>query len=294
MWKRTVDLTYRRLAFLRDTSEADIRRTLRVSYIKVAEAQARGAIHFHAVLRLDEATPAGTWAPPPDWATAGLLAAAWRWAVRRAEQPCPHPHHPTHRPSDLPPTALARWGDQADTRTLTVDGGELTPAAVGNYLAKYVTKSVSTSGALDSRIKNVDDLTTRMIFLPAHHAAIVKTAWQLAAWSTFRPLGLGRWAHQFGFNGHWITKSRAYSTTFAVCRERRRTWARTHTATGEERVPLDAWGRAADDEQILTVTHWQYHAAGYARTGDQALADLAATLARSRREAARTSEPAAT
>ncbi|WP_328591763.1 replication initiator, partial [Candidatus Frankia alpina] len=184
-------------------------------------------------------------------------------------------------------------GEQTDTRTLTVDGGELTPAAVGNYLTKYVTKSASTSGALDSRIKNAEDLATRLIFLPDHHAAIVKTAWQLAAWSTFRPLGLGRWAHQFGFNGHWITKSRAYSTTFAVCRERRRVWARTHTVTGEERVPLDAWGRPENDDQVLTVARWQYHAAGYARTGDQALADLAADQARSRREAARTDRQAA-
>lgn len=293
LWKRTIDLTYRRLAFLRDTTDTDLRRQLRISYIKVAEAQARGAIHFHAVLRLDTPTPAGTWAPPPPWATAALLATAWRWALRRAEQPCPHPHHPTWRPTDLPAIAVARWGDQADTRTLTVDGGELTPAAVGNYLAKYVTKSVSTSGALDSRIRDAEDLHARLIFLPEHHAAIVKTAWQLAAWSTFRPLGLGRWAHQFGFNGHWITKSRAYSTTFAACRERRRTWARTHTPDGQERTPLDAWGRPEDDEQIITLAQWQYQAAGYARTGDQALADMAADQARSRREAARRDEPAA-
>uniref|UniRef100_UPI003013E6E1 replication initiator n=1 Tax=Candidatus Frankia alpina TaxID=2699483 RepID=UPI003013E6E1 len=186
------------------------------------------------------------------------------------------------------------WSKEADTRRLTVDGGKLTPAMVAAYLAKYVTKSVTDSGILDRRIRDTDDLWTRCLYLPDHQATIVRTAWNLAVWPVFRDLGLHRWAHQYGFNGRWITKTRNYSTTFKACRERRRTWARTHTPTGEERTPLDAWGRPEDDEQVLTLAHWQYHAAGYARTGDQALADLAADQARSRREAARTSEPAAT
>ncbi|WP_336502452.1 replication initiator [Candidatus Frankia alpina] len=271
-----------------------------MSYIKVAEAQARGAIHFHAVLRLDDATTdPGSWAPPPAWATADLLAAAWRWAVRRAVQPCPDPHRhdlPTQlvpAPVVRPPMAAARWGEQVDVRPLVVDSGDLTPATVGNYLAKYVTKSVTDSGALDSRIRDAEDLYTRCLFLPDHQAELVKTAWRLAAWSDFRDLGMNRWAHQYGFNGHWITKSRAYSTTFAACRERRRTWARTHTPAGAERTPLDAWGRPEDDDQVITLATWRYQASGHARTGDQALADMAADQARSRREAARDSRATA-
>ncbi|WP_250289452.1 replication initiator [Frankia sp. CiP1_Cm_nod1] len=295
LWKRTIDLTYRRLAFLTDRTERKTRRQVRISYIKVAEMQARGAVHFHAVLRLDDATThRGYWAPPPAWATAELLAACWRWAVRRAEQPCPDPHRytlPTRlvpTPTPRPPMLAARWGDQADTRPLTVDGGDLTPATVGNYLAKYVTKSVTTSGALDSRIRTPDDLTTRLLLLPDHHAELVRASWRLALRADFADLGMDRWAHQFGFNGHWITKSRTYSTTFAACRERRRTWARTHTRTGEERTPLDAWGRPEDDDQVITLAAWRYQASGYARTGDRMLADMAADQARSRREATRT------
>ncbi len=241
------------------------------------------------MLRLDAAsTDPGVWAPPPGWATADLLAACWRWAVRRAVQPCPNPHRHTPDRGTPGPTAVVRWGDQADTKPLTVEGGELTPATVGNYLAKYVTKSVTASGALDSRIRNADDLHTRRLFLPAHQAAIVTTAWRLAVWPVFHELGMHRWAHQFGFNGHWITKSRTYSTTFAACRERRRTWAKTHTRTGEERTPLDAWGRPEDDEEVITLAAWRYHSSGYTKAGDRELAAMAADQARSRRENART------
>jgi hypothetical protein len=300
LWKRTVDLTYRRIATLRGVSEKALRRTVRISYIKVTEAQARGAMHFHAVLRLDDAsTDPGVWAPPPAWATADLLAACWRWAVRRAEQPCPDPHRydlPTPLvpiPVARPPMAAARWGEQADVRLLTVDGGDLTPATVGNYLAKYVTKSVTASGALDSRIRNADDLYTRLLLLPDHQAELVRASWRLALHADFADFGMDRWAHQFGFNGHWITKSRTYSTTFATCRERRRSWARTHTRAGVEHTPLDAWGRPEDDEQVITLASWRYHSCGYASTGDQVLAEMAADRARSRREAARTNRQAA-
>uniref|UniRef100_UPI002AD1FF13 replication initiator n=1 Tax=Frankia sp. Cr1 TaxID=3073931 RepID=UPI002AD1FF13 len=170
LWKRTIDLTYRRMATQTGESEHATRRLVRISYIKVAEAQARGAVHFHAVLRLDDAsTDPGHWAPPPPWATADLLASCWRWAVRHAEQPCPDPH-PYDLPTPLvptptarPPMAAARWGEQADTRMLTVNGGDLTPATVGNYLAKYITKSVTASGALDARIRSADDLHTRLL-----------------------------------------------------------------------------------------------------------------------------------
>ncbi len=307
LWKRTLDLAYRRMAAhvglpvlghnrADGTRRVGLRDLVKISCIKVAEGQRRGAIHFHGVLRLDDAALLpDVWAPPAQpWATADLLASCWRWAVAHAKTPCPDPHRPTRPAEGGPyPTLDVRWGKEADTRRLTVDGGEMTPAMVAAYLAKYVTKSVTDSGILDRRIRDTDDLWTRCLYLPDHQAVAVRTAWNLAVWPVFRDLGLHRWAHQYGFNGHWITKTRDYSTTFAACRERRRTWARAHTATGEERVPLDAWGRPEDDDEVITLAHWQYHAAGYARTGDQALADLAADLARSRREAARTSEPAA-
>jgi hypothetical protein len=58
LWRRTLGVTvYRALAQLLSISEAEVKRLVRVRYTKVAECQVRGAVHFHAVIRLDAAPP---------------------------------------------------------------------------------------------------------------------------------------------------------------------------------------------------------------------------------------------
>src|SRR4051812_39140078 len=64
LWRRTIIQVRRELARLRGLSERELRRRVRLSYIKVAEYQHRGALHFHAVMRLDAA--GDTVAAPPD------------------------------------------------------------------------------------------------------------------------------------------------------------------------------------------------------------------------------------
>ncbi len=308
LWKRTVDLAYRRLARAGGLSERACRKTVRISYVKVAESQGRGAVHYHALLRLDDATtPDGEWAPAPGWASGKLLADCWRWAVTHAEESCPDPHvfdepseadainalidggllAESYRPepaASFPALVAARWGEQCDTRHVHVEGGELTPLAVGNYLAKYITKSVVAAGTLDRRFRDTDDVHARLPFLSGFHARLVSTAWRLGAVPALADLELRNWAHQFGFNGHWLTKSRRYSTTFTARRVARRVWARTHTPSGGERVPLDAWGRVEDDDVVVTLADWRYEGSGYKTPGDTWLALQAADQARSRRE----------
>ena len=61
-----------------------------MSYVKVAEYQARGALHFHCVLRLDAAQPkdrADLVEPPPAEFTADLLAEAIRAAAAHTTAP---------------------------------------------------------------------------------------------------------------------------------------------------------------------------------------------------------------
>ncbi|WP_054568866.1 replication initiator [Frankia sp. R43] len=308
LWKRTVDLTYRKLATHLSTSERAVRTALRISYVKVAEMQARGLVHLHAILRLDRgSTRDGEWITPPDWATGELVGRCLRQAAETVRVPCPDPH--LHAPitmeqalatlagaglTDTAPAtgptpvhgAEVRWGAQLDIRRIHVETGDLTPATVGNYLAKYITKSTTDSGRLDRRIRDGEELSALLPFLTEHQAALVKAAWRLGVWPEFDDLRLHTHAHEFGFRGHWLTKSRRYSTTFGKRREARRIWQRTHTPNGQERVPLDAFGRPDDSDETVIVATWRFHSVGYRRDGDRWLALQAADQARSRREEA--------
>ena len=59
LWRRTSIQIPRELARLRGLTQKELRERVRVSYIKVAEYQRRGALHFHLVVRLDCAPPRG-------------------------------------------------------------------------------------------------------------------------------------------------------------------------------------------------------------------------------------------
>jgi hypothetical protein len=89
LWSRTTIYLYRTLAQLAGLTEAELRRLVRISFAKVAEYQKRGAVHFHAIIRLDTATDCGCpacVAPPPSGFTAELL--------ERADQEPPLLDHP--------------------------------------------------------------------------------------------------------------------------------------------------------------------------------------------------------
>jgi hypothetical protein len=81
LWRRTTIAVQRALGRLVGLQEDELRQLVRISYAKVAEFQRRGAIHFHAVIRLDAATDCrcpGCLAPPPESFTATLLEDALR------------------------------------------------------------------------------------------------------------------------------------------------------------------------------------------------------------------------
>jgi hypothetical protein len=198
-----------------------------VSYAKVAEFQRRGAIHFHAVLRLDAATVCrcpDCLLPPPEPFDADLLEDVLRQAVPAVIVPCPS--------VDGGPERYARWGLQLDVRNLTAgddQAGELSAEQVAGYIAKYATKATESFGAgLDRRI-GADDLD-HLDGLPAHVAELVRACWALGGRPELEGLRLRPWAHMLGFGGHWSTKSRRYSTTFTVLRRARATFAKRRRA----------------------------------------------------------------
>jgi hypothetical protein len=213
LWRRTTIALHRALSRLVALQEGELRQLVRISYAKVAEFQRRGAIHFHAVIRLDAATDCrcpGCLAPPPEPFTAAQLEEALRHAVPAVCVPCPA--------VDGEPDRYARWGEQLDVHNITKDSseaGELSAEQVASYIAKYATKATESFGAgLDRRLGG-DDLE-HLDKLPAHVAELVRAAWELGGRSELGGLRLRAWAHMLGFGGHWSTKSRRYSTTRAT------------------------------------------------------------------------------
>jgi hypothetical protein len=281
LWRRTTIAVQRALARLVGLDEAALRLLVRVSYAKVAEFQRRGAVHFHAVIRLDAATDCrcpGCLAPPPEPFTAALLEDALRLAVPAVRVPCPS--------LDDGPERYARWGEQLDVHNITKDSeqaGELSAEQVAGYIAKYATKATESFGSgLDRRL-TADDLDC-LDGLPVHVAALVRAAWELGGRPQFDGLRLRAWAHMLGFGGHWSTKSRRYSTTFTALRRARVAFAKRRRA--RDGVPLDAFGRAEDDQAVIVLATWAYVGSGYQTEGERWLALSAAARAREQRRVA--------
>jgi hypothetical protein len=198
LWRRTITYLPRELAALCGLSVAALRRQARIAYAKVAEFQARGSVHVHAVIRLDG--PDGPDTAPTGGATAERLAGA---VARTAARVAVTVAGPGGR------EVMIRWGEQIDTRPMNTGGardGDGQGAGVAGYLAKYATKDAQAGGGLDRRIR-VEGVIERAE-LSDHARALMHSAWRISP----------RWAHNLGFRGHFLTKARRYSVTFAALR----------------------------------------------------------------------------
>jgi hypothetical protein len=282
LWSRTTIYFYRALAQLTGMTEGELRGLVRVSFAKVAEFQRRGAVHFHAIVRLDVTTDCGCpgcVAPPPAGFTAELLEAAVRKAAEAVTVPCPVVDE------DQGVTLTARWGEQLDVRHITEAGDDkdLSAEQVAGYVAKYTTKSTEAVGVtLDHRVCEVE---LEGLDVPAHVAELVRACWELGAHPSLATLRLRKWAHMLGFGGHFSTKSRRYSTTLGALRRARVAYA-TRRRRGDT-LPLDAWERPGDDQTVIIVAYWIYLGSGYQTTGEAWLAASAAARAREARRVAR-------
>jgi hypothetical protein len=287
LWRRTAIQLPRELARLTGLAHRRLRERVRVSYVKVAEYQSRGALHFHCVVRLDAAQPkdrADLVEPPPAEFTADLLVDAIRAAAARTTAPIPQPARDAGAPSrQLAREACAaapqvvRWGRQVDVRVLARSEA----ASCAGYIAKYATKSTEAVGGLLYRLsaRDLEQLRVR-----PHVARMVRCAWDLATKPHLRALRLRRWAHALGFRGHCFTKSRRYSTTFTRLRQARHEHQLRQAHGGERRDP---WGRRMSEGACAERRSWAFTGIGYRTLGDAWLAETAAVRARERRLVAR-------
>jgi len=263
-WNRFIIELVRVLAAQAGLSEREWRQRVRVAFAKVAEFQARGLVHFHAIIRLDgaedRATAPGVQVSPQE------LCDAIRHAASRAR---------LDGDAGNGQTTDIRFGEQLHTRVLAgaQDGRELHTGQVAAYVAKYSCKA--SHEQITTRDSDPDRWRDRGV--PEHLIATASATLRL----TDRPglRGLGRWVHMLGFRGHFVTKSRGYSTTLGELRAARATY-RAH-----QDQPHDDNAVKAEDDSMSVVAFWQYIGSGYLNPGDVLLAAGVEASLRAAREA---------
>ena len=192
----------------------------------------------------------------------------------------------TTEPAPGHPALTLRFGAQTDARPvrhgsdLPGTGHALSVQAVANYIAKYATKALDAPGIPDRPLRSALDIEA--LRCSRHYRQMITTAWQLGGGK----LGPGRsrlckWAHMLGYGGHFLTKSRRYSTTFGVLRRARTEHRRQQRHPSGERDP---WGRPLDETVVLVLATWSY-VDGYATTPEAELALASAAYARDHRHA---------
>jgi len=304
LWRRFTISLPRQLARLLGITQKKLRALVAVRYVKVAEYQARGVVHFHAVIRLD--APGEDYQPPPASCTPELLCDAIEAAAAAVRLGLgPDEDNPAR------PVLALRFGTQTDikivrrTEGLPGTGRALDGQAVANYLAKYVTKTLDVPGLPARRLTDEDELDR--LSCSRHYRQMIQAAWRIGTehaaaltrtWDMPHGQGtfavasalaemkqaiaagdgrLRKWAHTLGYGGHCLTKSRAYSVTFGQLRAARRDHQRTqHHPDGER----DPWGRPLDETVVLVLKSWTVTGTGHTTRAEADLAMAAAARAR--------------
>lgn len=255
LWDRFTRDVRRHLATSAGIVQSHFPQHARLSFARVAEYQKRAAVHVHAVVRLDG--PAGPNDQPPPWGTTDQLTDAVRASARRVLVRTPY--------SPAVGELALRWGTQLDARPLHTDADGADDDAVAAYVAKYVTKGASETGAgTDYRLTSWQDIEAAHV--SDHVRTLMRTAWLLGGLPEYEPLRLRTWAHTLGYRGHILTKSRAYSTTYAALRSER-----AHHL-GHIAIP-----------DTTTDASWRYVGSGHTPGAALIAAGIADDLAESRR-----------
>jgi hypothetical protein len=246
---------------------------VRLSFGKAAEMQRRAVVHFHAIIRLDGYDPDNPDAilPPLAELDAEDLKAAVDHAA--ATVTFTTPDHPT-----MPEGWQIGWGDQVLTKVITVAAeGQVTDAQVAAYLAKYATKSTEVTGHASNRLS---DDTVNLYADPdgTHTERLIEACWMLGRPGEWRRLR--RWAHMLGFGGHFLTKSRRYSITFALLRDQRVVFRRAQSSGPEQT-------ESTVEPTTLVVNFLAFVGAGWQTPADAMLANTSAAMAREHQQIAR-------
>jgi hypothetical protein len=269
LWRRTVPVYLpRTLAAEVGMTQARLRELVRVGYVKVAEYQRRGLVHLHAVIRVDRAMPkyrADELRPPDSRFTVALLEQAIRETVEAVSAPLP----------DELGGGRVCWGSELVVRPLDPEQRR----EIAGYLAKYATKSTEQAGGL---LHPVTDHDVNALPVREHVRDYMREAFRLAGDPALADRRFAPTAHQLGYRGHCLTKSRRYSTTFKALREAREQHVHEQLLARSK----DAAQRALADA-VERVATFHLDGIGHLTAADELLARSAEARAREQRRSAR-------
>ncbi|MEV0635458.1 replication initiator [Streptomyces sp. NPDC050619] len=271
LWNRFTTAVRRHLASAGGIPRSRLGEHLVVSFAKVAEFQRRAAIHFHAVVRLDG--PDGPGSSAPAWATEGALLDAVEHAAASSFATVPE--------SEAYGTERVGWGGQFDAHPIhpLPESDVPSGSAVAGYVAKYVTKGAADTGAgQDYRVTSLEDI--RAAVVNSHVRALMGTCWRLGGLAELEHLRLRPWAHNLGYRGHILTKSRRYSTTYGALREERADYRQGDS-------------KPTDGPDVVTESTWRYVGSGYTPAEADLVLGIAEDHAMSRQLAREAREDAA-
>jgi hypothetical protein len=136
LWRRFVTYLPRHLARLAGVTQKAFHVQVRIRFVKVAEYQARGVVHVHAVIRLDAL--GDDYRPPRISFVSSLLCDAIRQVAAAVSLAIEHGGQ----------AVTLTFGAQTDARpmnrdTIAATGKPLNADAVANYITKYATKTLA-------------------------------------------------------------------------------------------------------------------------------------------------------
>jgi hypothetical protein len=290
LWRRTRIYIPRHLAKVLGLTQKRLDEMVLVSYIKVAEYQARGLVHLHVAIRLDRKMPEyrnGEVRPPDPRFTTGLLEHAVHGAVKAVFAPIAENLH------SILGKRLVRWGQERDVRAID------DPGKLAGYLAKYSAKSTEQAGGLLHSIASED---VEYLQVTDHVRGYLREAFRLdeaaqreaarhddeeltAAQRRRREPRLAANAHNLGYRGHCLTKSRRWSTTYTALRQAREQHIRQRLLA-RQGVP-DSQRKLAQLDPEQRIARFSFAGVGHLTAADAFLAAQAAGQAREHRQLAR-------
>jgi len=152
LWRRFPIALHRMVAKTLGVPATGLAEVATVQYAKVAEFQRRGLVHFHALIRLDGPRTSEGFALAPSLVDVAVLADLVSRAAASVQVTVPGVDRDD-------PVRILAFGTQLDARPVrsqrrTDDPGQmLSPEQVAGYLAKYATKSVQDTDAVDPPIR---------------------------------------------------------------------------------------------------------------------------------------------